>query len=731
MPQPYPSSDKRPTPPSMNRSRVQVATKYAPGVLFTFEGGRGICLSVPIANPKMLAPSRAKLVFDGMTEFLQTWLKRARAAISPDVDPELCIDRCFIAPETADEIRVDRVAAFELTEPAVVGYEPFPLLFQCPGCSRLYESESISALAKAGTPRPCSCGIDDWRQVDVVFAHWSGEIAPLSPLQIWWNDHEQRIERFKSCTCGNNTFILVNRSPVFSEWRFRCTACGETKDVVQRSRLALGRLMPLRGRAGVWRDPIALDWNMLPVSYRASSLHYVQSGRFIAIDGSLERSWLELFAESKEPELLREVARIHRFAMEEPSLEEIRDALLRAHRKSDWQGIEQHRAACETVRRLPGGDKLLKDLEASLRNALAELARQGAIPLPTVKSAALSSQLRRQAEWSRRRNPFRLTVEHAAFYDEHIRDKVLSRRAVDLCSPDRQLFQHAELPDALAEYRSEVEQLLGRLGVEELVLVRNLPVVEYTFGFTRVSPTPVYERAQANGVRPMPVRLCAFPRMYGGKRPVYVLEQENEALYFRLREADVVSWLGANGIQLPAGDAAQTLGAAFLETYEDFGEFLDAYGVRLDGATPRGVANYVYSLLHSMCHAIIHSLADLSGLDTDGIGEQIYPPDLSFVVYRKGMTPDLGNVSGMWRNRHRQFLEGVVSARSLRCGSGSLCDLRGGACPACIMTPDVACIAHNQLLSRAMLAGGPPPAWEPLGASHVVGFFEVCGASPS
>lgn len=47
---------------------------------------------------------------------------------------------------------------------------------------------------------------------------------------------------------------------------------------------------------------------------------------------------------------------------------------------------------------------------------------------------------------------------------------------------------------------------------------------------------------------------------------------------------------------------------------------------------------------------MMHSLADTSGVDRDGIGEHIFPADLSFVIYRKGMTPDLGNISAMWRN---------------------------------------------------------------------------------
>jgi hypothetical protein len=32
-----------PKPPTMSRSRVQLATTYAPGVLFTWEGAKGIC----------------------------------------------------------------------------------------------------------------------------------------------------------------------------------------------------------------------------------------------------------------------------------------------------------------------------------------------------------------------------------------------------------------------------------------------------------------------------------------------------------------------------------------------------------------------------------------------------------------------------------------------------------------------------------------------------------------
>lgn len=142
------------------------------------------------------------------------------------------------------------------------------------------------------------------------------------------------------------------------------------------------------------------------------------------------------------------------------------------------------------------------------------------------------------------------------------------------------------------------------------------------------------------------------------------------------------------------------------------------------GGYPRTLPAYVYLLLHTLSHQMMHSLADTSGVDRDGIGEHIFPADLSFVIYRKGMTPDLGNISAMWRNYAEAFLKRALDPRTLRCGSGSLCDARGGACPACVMVSEVSCIASNLLLSRAVLKGGKGPEWEPKSAPNLVGYFD-------
>jgi hypothetical protein len=202
-----------------------------------------------------------------------------------------------------------------------------------------------------------------------------------------------------------------------------------------------------------------------------------------------------------------------------------------------------------------------------------------------------------------------------------------------------------------------------------------------------------------------------------------VTQQKNEALYVKLDETRIRRWLKRNiVIDMPPDDVG--ISQAYLERYEDFGQFLDDYKDKERQGVPRTLAPFVYMLLHSFSHQLIHSLADASGLDRDGIGEYVFPADMAFTIFRKGMTPDLGNISAMWRNHAMDFLRRSIDPRMLRCGSGSLCDSRGGACPACIMVSEVSCGSSNLLLSRSVLKGGPAPEWELASSPDIVGYFD-------
>ncbi len=277
---------------------------------------------------------------------------------------------------------------------------------------------------------------------------------------------------------------------------------------------------------------------------------------------------------------------------------------------------------------------------------------------------------------------------------------------------------------ARTTYGARVQGDLSKLGMDELVLLRGLDICEFSFGYTRVSPTPSIPIKD----REMPVRLRAFSHAEKHKRPVYVLEQKNEGFYVRLNEERVIQWLALNGLGagLPSRDGMR-LGGLLIEEYADFGRFLEDYRERTaEDRTPRSIGSYVYLLLHTMAHHFAHAVVEYSGLEHGSIGEYVFPADLAFLVYRKGMTPDLGNLSAMWRNHGMTLLEQLLSDRSMKCDSGSLCDQRGGACPACIMAPEVSCLAGNNLLSRAALNGGPPPGWDAV-RTPLTGFFQVAG----
>ena len=66
----------------MTRSQPQLATAYAPGAIFTWEGGKGACLSVPIDGAAIdfsARQTRRDQIIESLQEFCQNWLARGMA----------------------------------------------------------------------------------------------------------------------------------------------------------------------------------------------------------------------------------------------------------------------------------------------------------------------------------------------------------------------------------------------------------------------------------------------------------------------------------------------------------------------------------------------------------------------------------------------------------------------------------------------------------------------------
>src|SRR5712671_5713710 len=84
-------------PPTMARSRGQLATIYAPNSLFTFEGGAGACMARPFPNRayEPASPNTKRLIHEQIVEFMESWLQRATSGQNTVVPvvAERAIDR--------------------------------------------------------------------------------------------------------------------------------------------------------------------------------------------------------------------------------------------------------------------------------------------------------------------------------------------------------------------------------------------------------------------------------------------------------------------------------------------------------------------------------------------------------------------------------------------------------------------------------------------------------------
>ncbi len=719
--------------PTMARSRGQLGSAYAPGAFFTFEGGLGACVSLPdfsitVDDAPVSAVTKAQIILR-LQEVWQSWFTRSYAVGTGgrQIDPRQCLDEALLRGPTVAPLGPDRLA---FLSPLRMGYAPAPLTFVCNKCHLFRRFESAHDLARnierlrktrctaADAKEPCQ-----WRQLDVIFVHWSGEWMPATPGRWEWDDRKNILRLYgEECSvCGKSDFRLNTGSPRIGQWHFYCAnpTCGHKGSNEWRQNDSF--------TTEVFRDNAGRrvsERRMEPISYRASSAYYAQSEQFVLFPES-EQHLMAMLEPQNQSALAAFIGKQFRFGGGELTPEEMKAALLAAGKGDEWESYE----SVSRMRELAGGmgdadgqarmDKELKKLVDRWTTSEPPLVRPR-VDLPP----AITAQLAMRDEYTSRFDPFVLAVEHEALN----RGKLSA--VPDGTRSKFVRFNHLDNDLAPKDARKKTAQetktkhLMTRLGIADLGLIREFDLCRFTHGYTRVSATPTLEKRNQF----MPVRLRLFEPLRNGKRPIYVVTQANEALYMRLDPCEVYTWLRAVGVvDLPewSEGASVKLGGKILEVAQPFGRF---FSLLREGEA--GTYRYVYTLLHTFAHLLMKNVAELSGLDLGSMGEYIFPLDLAFVVYRNGTTMDLGNLSSLWRNEHNQFLERLLMASSHRCNSGRLCDTAGGACPDCIMIPETSCIAQNQLLSRAVLKGGPPPRED---ATHkgkrIPGFLEVLNAS--
>lgn len=637
-----------------------------------------------------------------------------------------------------------RTGEFTFQIPDYAGYLPFPLAFACGRCGLHRASRGVDTLERdadrfrSACPTGAATCADDWEQLDVVLTHWSGEVEAISPTYRHWASERQEVRELDRCAnCDENRFYLRRPPGPLAGWHFECVNCRMPRQLLQRDRPTLRALGPMLD-AGT---AMFAEINMEPVSYRASAAYYVHGDRLLVFK---DDQHLGLLAETQVAALEQSISA--RYGYPPASLSDAeRERLLRAAgRGAEWDNHVQLVAILRTLEAQHVDEAML----GAQRKAIADKEAEWASTVFSAHAQAapgIASACHGRGDYVRKHDPLRMAVEHLTLEEEKLRGgQMADGKEV---SVDVTILDPFLRPDGLSEVDLQRQAAasrarLGLLGIEEMRLIRDVRICEYSFAYSRTSSSPTVKRDKS-GPAELPVRLRLFERVEvadSALNPILCSVQSNEGFYVRLDEDLVRAWLSANLIPLPPADPRVRLGGQLIEDYEAlerdpdsrFSRFLDEY--RREGALTRRAYPFVYTLLHTLAHHLIGTCSAMSGLDLGSFGEHLFVPDLAFLVYRRGTTMDLGNLSSMWRDQGdadvgNQVLEHLLNPSSLRCGSESVCNRRGGACPDCTLIPENACVTRNELLSRSVLVGRGTPRWDAT-ASDLVGYLEIAGRRP-
>jgi hypothetical protein len=290
---------------------------------------------------------------------------------------------------------------------------------------------------------------------------------------------------------------------------------------------------------------------MEPISYRASAVYYVQFDQFIDFRDT-ERGRLSFLEPSYSDKLEDFIGEHYGFGATWPSKEQMKELVLASGLEHEWKEFEKADSTITALKPLleksateeagQSGIELAESLKMRLLKSWME---RGIIKKQVELPASVREMITHRSEWfPSRYDPFRLAVEHATLLDTKIipNETRGGRRAfVPFDNLDQDLAPASE-EEKIAQ-QILTRELLDQLGIETMGLIREFELCRFSFGYSRVSPTPVLkDRHNMN----MPVRLRAFDPVRIEetlKRPIYVITQANEAIYVHLNQDAVYTWL--------------------------------------------------------------------------------------------------------------------------------------------------------------------------------------------
>lgn len=241
--------------------------------------------------------------------------------------------------------------------------------------------------------------------------------------------------------------------------------------------------------------------------------------------------------------------------------------------------------------------------------------------------------------------------------------------------------------------KPDYSSICRELGFSKAQFCSGVPLVFCAYGYTRKDRT--------DGVR-----LHGFPQEME-KKNVYATRLETEGVLFELDRSRVIDWLKVNNLvdenDLPVDVSESGLKTWFLNnvqkklitTFNDI-SVTDGYSQ---------ITKHIYTLIHSISHALIAEVSEICGLDKGSLSEYIMPNIPAVFVYCSNSQGfRMGALSSAFQTQFDRWLN-HAKKRSKKCIFDPVCITKEKACAGCLFLNEVSCQHFNKDLDRSYLCG--------------------------
>lgn len=662
---PAPSQDgERVASERMQRGVTQLLFNYLPNRTVDWEDGLAIVQLRELYLSQAWEEERSSILLDEVAQALDQWRARGGRVDSEFPDPRTERGLFCAGPPQAIDAQLVRSA------------------YVCRGCGALHFPDIRALTERSEAALTCRrCGARPLRQFPFVFIHGCGELIPVTEWipRVRPGTLEPTTAPLRCRTCGNAGVPTVQlRTERVRDMRVTCGACGG--EIRRRLDANCPRCLRRLARERAARTEDAQETHETAIArvamrvarYNASEGYYPQTVSILRLD---------------RPTIT---------AAADPLLDPL--ATLIATRGGNPGNADNLGTLVRRIQDEEAAGRM--DQAAQLRLRLAQVATAPAT----------------------QRNEAEARVGPALQDDvrKSLRESVALRTTVRMRAAQEVALEGQGASGLL---HARVNEAISALGLREVLVVDDLPIITAAYGYTRRSFEPTYTELSAEN---LPTEIRPFPPLnryaavglqrpdLAGCLPIPAREGDHEGLFLALDPPRVAAWLRANGIQIP--DEEQML-PSLLAALEP----IDRY---YDDIWSRPVRRMLFGLVHTLAHVAMRAATRFAGLERTSINEYLFLPLLGAVIYDSASAFQLGGLRTLARDHLLSFLEALAD-EGVSCLYDPECGDHRGACHGCVHSPEICCRVFNHGLSRAFLSGGHAPWVDVSTPTRIVGYWEM------